>query len=104
MKVCSLFCILLLTNVLRYAIFISIIGMALYALSIGSLHTYCAALRAKSYKKAAHSAAFLLLRLTFAPANAILLPEGLHTVQVFSNLCIVHVQRADYLLICTGCP
>ena len=59
-KVCSLFCILLLTNVLRYAIFISIIGMALYALSIGSLHTYCAALRAKSYKKAAHSAAFLL--------------------------------------------
>ena len=36
-----------------------LVYMALYAQSIGSLHTYCAALRAKSYKKAAHSAAFL---------------------------------------------
>lgn len=80
MKVCSLFCIFVLTSVLQCAILATVIVMAMYALSIGSLHTYCAALRTKSYKKAAHSAAFLLLVLTFVLDSAILLPEGRHTV------------------------
>lgn len=69
--------------------------MAMYALSIGGLPTYCAALRAKSYKKAAHSAAFLLLCLTFVLDSAILyvgrrayrsICKSLHALSMFNGL------------------